>query len=201
MTTQSGAGERAASIKSELLEGIKQNAGWAIAIGLISAIAGFLALWAPFIAGLSVTVVVGALLGATGVSQVIYAFKTGSIGKGLLTFVLGALSAGVGLYMVVRPGAGLLSLTLVLAIYFFASGITEIIGAFKMKGAKGWVWALFSAVASVLLGALIWWQFPLSGDWAVGMLTGIRMMFGGWWLIAIGSGVRSAAKAEAQVAA
>ena len=201
MTTQTAAGEQAASIKSELLEGIKQNAGWAIAIGLISAIAGFLALWAPFIAGLSVTVVVGALLGVTGVSQVIYAFKTGSIGKGLLTFVLGALSAGVGLYMVVRPGAGLLSLTLVLAIYFLASGITEIIGAFKMKGAKGWVWALFSAVASVLLGALIWWQFPLSGEWAVGMLTGIRMMFGGWGLIAIGSGVRSAAKAEAQVAA
>ena len=201
MSTPTAAGEQVANIQSELLEGIKQNAGWAIAIGLISAIAGFVALWTPLIAGLSVTVVVGVLLGVTGVSQVIYAFKTGSIGKGLLTFVLGALSAGVGLYMVVRPGAGLLSLTLVLAIYFLASGITEIIGAFKMKGAKGWVWALFSAVASVLLGALIWWQFPLSGDWAVGMLTGIRMMFGGWWLIAIGSGVRSAAKAEAQVAA
>jgi uncharacterized membrane protein HdeD (DUF308 family) len=141
------------------------------------------------------------LLGATGVSQVIYAFKTGSIGKGLLTFVLGAMSVVVGLYMMLRPGAGLLSLTLVLAIYFFATGITEIVGAFKMKGAKGWVWALFSAVASLLLGILIWWQFPLSGDWAVGMLTGIKMIFGGWWLVAIGSGVRSAAKAEEQVPA
>jgi uncharacterized membrane protein HdeD (DUF308 family) len=159
MSTQTEASEQVESIQSEFLEGIKQNAGWAIAIGLISTIAGFLALWAPFIAGLSVTVV-------------------------------------VGLYMVLRPGVGVLSLTLVLAIYFFATGISEIIGAFKMKRAKGWVWALFSGVVSLLLGILIWWQFPLSGDWAVGILTGIKMVFGGWWLIVIGNGFRTAAKAE-----
>lgn len=196
MSTQTEANERVESIQSELLEGIKQNAGWAIAIGLISTIAGFLALWAPFIAGLSVTVVVGLLLVATGVSQLIFAFKAGSIGKGLLTFVLGALAAVTGLYMALTPGVGLVSLTLVLAAYFFVAGISEVIGAFKMKRAKGWVWALFSGVASLLLGIMIWWQFPLSGTWAVGILTGIRMIFGGGWLIVLGSGFRAAAKAE-----
>lgn len=196
MSTQTEANERVESIQSELLEGIKQNAGWAIAIGLISTIAGFLALWAPFIAGLSVTVVVGLLLVTTGVSQLIFAFKAGSIGKGLLTFVLGALAAVTGLYMALTPGVGLVSLTLVLAAYFFVAGISEVIGAFKMKRAKGWVWALFSGVASLLLGIMIWWQFPLSGTWAVGILTGIRMIFGGGWLIVLGSGFRAAAKAE-----
>ncbi len=196
MSTQTEANERVESIQSELLEGIKQNAGWAIAIGLISTIAGFLALWTPLIAGLSVTVVVGLLLVATGVSQLIFAFKAGSLGKGLLTFVLGALAAVAGLYMALTPGVGLLSLTLVLAAYFSVAGISEIIGAFKMKRAKGWVWALLSGVASLLLGIMIWWQFPLSGNWAVGILTGVRMVFGGWWLIVIGSGFRAAAKVE-----
>ena len=196
MSTETEASRQVESIQSDLLEGIKQNAGWAIAIGVISTIAGFLALWAPFIAGLSVTVVVGLLLIATGVSQLIFAFKTGSIGKGLMTFVLGALAVVAGLYMALRPGVGLLSLTLVLAAYFFVAGITEIIGAFKMKRAKGWVWALLSGVASLALGVMIWWQFPLSGEWAVGILTGIRMVFGGWWLIVIGNGFRGAAKAE-----
>ena len=79
---------------------------------------------------------------------------------------------------------------------FFVAGISEVIGAFKMKRAKGWVWALFSGVASLLLGIMIWWQFPLSGTWAVGILTGIRMIFGGGWLIVLGSGFRAAAKAE-----
>jgi uncharacterized membrane protein HdeD (DUF308 family) len=196
MSTQTKASDLAENIQSEVLEGIKENAGWAIAIGLISTIAGFAALWVPFIAGLSVTVVVGLLLAASSVSQLIFAFKAGSIGKGVFTFVLGALGAAVGLYMALRPGAGLLSLTLLLAVYFAATGVTEIIAAFKMKGAKGWVWALFSGAASLVLGIMIWWQFPLSGEWAVGILTGIRMIFGGWWLIVIGNGFRGAAKAE-----
>jgi len=196
MSTQTEASKLADNIQSDVLAGIKENAGWAIAIGLISTIAGFAALWVPFIAGLSVTVVVGLLLASSGISQLVFAFKAGSIGKGVFTFVLGALGVAVGLYMALRPGAGLLSLTLLLAAYFAAAGVTEIIAAFKMKGAKGWVWALFSAVASLALGIMIWWQFPLSGEWAVGILTGIRLVLGGWWLIVIGNGFKSAAKTE-----
>jgi uncharacterized membrane protein HdeD (DUF308 family) len=116
------------------------------------------------------------------------------LGKGLLTFVLGVLGAGVGLYMIFNPGLGLLSLTLLLAAYFVVAGVSEVIGAFKMKPVKGWVWALISAVVSVLLGVMIWQQFPASGEWAVGILTGIKMIFGGFWLIAIGRGVRGAAE-------
>ena len=182
------------NIQSQLVEGIKQNSGWAIAIGVLSVITGFLAIMAPYIAALSVTVVVGALLSINGVSQLIFAFKTGSIGKGLLTFVLGLLAIGVGLYMMFNPGMGLLTLTLLLAVYFFVSGISEIIGAFKMKPVKGWVWASISGGASLVLGAMIWLQFPASGEWAVGILTGIRMIFGGMWLTAIGRGVRGAAE-------
>ena len=182
------------NIQSQLVEGIKQNSGWAIAIGVLSVIMGLLAIMAPGIAGLSVTIVVGALLSVSGVSQLIFAFKTGSIGKGLLTFVLGVLAIGVGLYMMFNPGMALLTLTLLLAVYFFVSGISEIIGAFKMKPVKGWVWASISGVASLVLGVMIWLQFPASGEWAVGILTGIRMIFGGMWLTAIGRGVRGAAE-------
>ncbi len=182
------------NLQSQLVDGIKQNSGWAIAIGVLSVITGFLAMMAPYIAGLSVTIVVGALLSVNGVSHLIFAFKTGSFGKGLLTFVLGLLATGVGLYIVFNPGIGLLSLTLLLAVYFFLAGFSEIIGAFKMKPVKGWIWALIGGVASLLLGIMIGWQFPLSGEWAVGILTGIRMIFGGMWVIAIGRGVRGAAE-------
>jgi len=201
MSTQSENVEKAQEIQWGLLDGIKRNTGWAIAIGVISIIAGFMAVWTPFIAGLSVAVVVGSLLVVTGVSQLYFAFKTGSVGQGLLIFVLGLLAVAVGFYMAFRPVFGLMSLTLVLAAYFAVSGVTEIIAAFKMKGAAGWIWALFSAAASILLGIMIWWQFPLSGFWAVGILTGIRMIFGGSWLITIASGIRGAAKAEEEVPA
>lgn len=185
------------NLQSQLVDGIKQNSGWAIAIGVLSVIMGLLAIMAPGIAGLSVTIVVGALLSVNGVSQLIFAFKTGSFGKGLLTFVLGALATGIGFYMMFNPGLGLLSLTLLLAGYFFVAGISEVIGAWQMRPVKGWVWALISGVASLVLGIMIWRQFPVSGEWAVGILTGIRMIFGGMWVIAIGRGVRGAA-AEVQ---
>ncbi len=60
------------NIQSQLVEGIKQNSGWAIAIGVLSVITGFLATMTPYIAGLSVTVVVGALLSINGVSQLFF---------------------------------------------------------------------------------------------------------------------------------
>ncbi len=182
------------NLQSQLVDGIRQNSGWAIAIGVLSVITGFLAIMVPYIAGLSVTVVVGALLSVNGVSQLIFAFKTGSIGKGVLTFALGVLATGAGFYMMFNPGLGLMSLTLLLAAYFFVAGISEMIGAWQMKPVKGWVWALISGAASLLLGILIWRQFPLSGEWAVGILTGIRMIFGGVWVIAIGRGIRGAAE-------
>ena len=183
---------------SELLEGISQNAGWAIAIGALIAVAGFLAIGCPLIAGLSVTIAVGMLLGLSGVAHLTLAFRAGSFGRGALIFALGAISLAAGVSMVFEPFKGLLSLTLVLAIYFFVSGVTDAIAAFGMRGAQGWFWALISGIASIVLGGLIWSQFPLSGDWAVGVLAGIRMIFGGMSLVAIGSGVRGMAKAGAE---
>jgi uncharacterized membrane protein HdeD (DUF308 family) len=185
---------------SQLVEGITENAGWAIGIGVLCVITGLLAIMAPYIAGLSVTIMVGALLTVNGVLQLIFAFKTGSFGKGLLTIVLGILGAAVGVYMMLNPNLALLSLTLMLAAYFVVAGISEIVGAFKMRPVKGWVWAAISAVISVLLGVMIWGQFPASGIWAVGTLTGIRMVFGGIWLVAVGRGVRGASD-EVQVEA
>ena len=196
MSSHSEATAGVEGIQSKLLEGIKENAGWAIAIGVISMVLGFLALWAPLIAGLSVTVVVGSLMSLSGVAHLIFVFKAGSFGKGALTFVSGALSLFVGLSLIFEPFTGLLSLTLLLAFYFFISGISEIFGAFKLRGAKGWVWALISGAMSLLLGIMIWSQFPVSGEWAVGLLTGFKMIFGGSSLIAIGSGVRGVAAAQ-----
>jgi uncharacterized membrane protein HdeD (DUF308 family) len=54
----------------------------------------------------------------------------------------------------------------------------------------GWVWTLVSGIVSLLLGMLIWSQWPLSGVWAVGLLVGINILFSGWSLIALGAAAR-----------
>jgi uncharacterized membrane protein HdeD (DUF308 family) len=96
--------------------------------------------------------------------------------------------------MVSNPGAALATMTMVLAIYLVISGVFEVMMAFQIKPVKGWGWALFSGVISILLGAMIWSQFPVSGLWTVGTLIGIKLFFSGWTLLMFGLTARSIAK-------
>lgn len=184
-------------VDQEMLGTIKRHAGLGVALGIGIVIAGVLAVIAPFVAGLSVTIAVGVLMIATGVSRLFLAFKMGTFGRGLLMFLLGALTLVAGAYLVARPGMGLATLTLVLAAYLFVDGIFEIIYAFRLRPIKGWGWRLFSGIAALVLGIMIWRQFPISGMWAVGTIAGIHMIFAGSSTASLSRAARSAAK-EAQ---
>ena len=59
--------------------------------------------------------------------------------------------------------------------------------------AAGWSWSLFSGIVTVLLGVLIWRQWPVSGAWAIGILVGIHVLMSGWAAIMLGAAARGAA--------
>jgi len=175
----------------------KGNAGKILLLGVVTAIAGFLALMWPWISGLAVTVVVGACLLIGGVARLVAAFSAGSFGRGTLAFIGGALTLLAGVILVARPGIGLSALTLMLGAYLLVDGIFGAVLAFKVRPEQGWGWMLFSAVMAVILGILLLAEWPLSGVWAIGTLLGINLMFSGFSLISIGSAARRLAKAEA----
>ncbi|MBW2509648.1 MAG: DUF308 domain-containing protein [Deltaproteobacteria bacterium] len=184
-------------VDQEMLATIKRHAGVGTVVGVLVAIAGFLALLAPLAAGLSVAVAVGVLLLVSGLSRIFLAFKMGSFGHGLLMFVIGAMSVFAGGYMLARPAMALATITLVLAAYFIVDGIFEIIWAFRLRPIKGWGWTLFSGVVALALGVMIWRQFPVSGIWAVGTLAGIHLIFGGSSVASVCGAARRAAKGAA----
>ena len=186
--------EQLGSTEKEFLDRVKQNSGLVMTLGVILLIVGTLAIFSPLVAGLSIAISIGILLILGGVSQLFFAFKAGSFGKGIWTFILGLLTVIIGVVMISQPGTALATLTLFLAAYFIVEGIFEIIGAFQIKPVKGWGWTLFSGILSLLLGIMIWRQFPLSGAWAIGILVGIKMIFSGWMLIAFGSAAKQVAK-------
>jgi uncharacterized membrane protein HdeD (DUF308 family) len=178
-----------------LVDGIKKNAGLTIIIGIITVIAGMLAISSPFIAGVSISILVGAMLAISGVSQCFLAFKAGAFGRGLMIFVVGVLMTIVGVYMMNQPVAGLATLTIILMSYLLATGALEIIVSFQLKPASGWGLELFNGIVTLLLGIMLWRQFPLSGAWAIGVLFGIKMIFSGWAFVFIGRNVRKMAVA------
>lgn len=177
-----------------ILDGIRKNARTAKWVGILLIITGVLSLFAPMSAGMSVVILIGALLTVAGISQLFLAFRAGSFGSGLVVFLLGLLGILAGVFMLARPGIALASLTLVLALYFVIAGIAQAFGAFDVKPEKGWGWLLFSGIVSVLLGILMWRQFPFSGIWAVGTLVGVQLLMTGVTLMALGGSVGSAAK-------
>jgi uncharacterized membrane protein HdeD (DUF308 family) len=180
-------------IPSGLLDGIKKNARLAVIVGILMLVCGILAIGSPLVAGMSVTVIVGVMLLVGGIAQCFLAFQAGAFGEGLLIFVMGALTAVAGIYLFNQPLAGLASITIFLAAYFVVTGISELISAFQIRPADGWGLMLFNGIVTLLLGVMIWKQFPLSGAWAVGVLFGIKLVLGGWSLIFIGRAVRVAA--------
>jgi uncharacterized membrane protein HdeD (DUF308 family) len=98
----------------------------------------------------------------------------------LLTFV-------VGLWLIVEPHNGSLTLTLVLGIYFLIMGLTRIVVAFMGRGTPNAGWVGLSGVCGLIIGILVLAKFPSSGDWAIGLLVGIDLLFLGWTLISISS--------------
>ena len=157
-----------------------------IAIGALLAVLGVLAMMAPLISGIAVTVLVGILMIAGGMMQTFFAFKAESFGKGVLVFLFGGLGVVAGVIILMTPQTSLAFLTMLVAAFFAASGITDIILGFKKRPDEGWGWLVFSGGLSVLLGLLIMAEWPFSGLWVIGFFVGLRMLVSGWVLMSLG---------------
>jgi heme/copper-type cytochrome/quinol oxidase subunit 1 len=104
------------------------------------------------------------------------------IGKfgGVLWQVLLAIVYGIaGIYMLMNPLLGVLSLTLLLAVFLLAEGILEIALYFRIRRVRHGGWILFDGIVTLILGILIWAHWPSSSVWVIGTLVGISLMFSG----------------------
>jgi len=185
--------EQVEVVASDLARSLKANARWAVIIGIVMVVAGMLAITSPFVAGISITIMVGVILAVSGISQCFLAFKAGAFGRGLVLFIIGVLMTIAGFYMMRQPVAGLAALTIILMWYLLVTGVLEIIVAFQLKPAAGWGLELFGGIVTLILGILLWRQFPLSGAWAIGVLFGIKLILSGWTFVFIGRSVKKTA--------
>ena len=164
-------------------------------LGIATMILGFLTMLAPVLVGFSLLWILGFLVVAAGLVRMFWAFQTGSLGRGVLVFAIGGLTLFCGITLLANPLLASGVLTIVLAIYLIVDGVAEIGTALGLPRGSGRAWLLFGGIFSILLGIMIWRQFPLSGVWAIGVLLGIKLLLGGMIMVAAGSTVRAAAGA------
>lgn len=175
---------------SESIQAGGQNMKW---FGVFTLVMGILALIAPFMTGISVVVLVGFFVVGGGIARMIWSFKSNSFGQGLLKFALGGLTLICGLFIVTDPLVSSGVLTIMIAIYLLVDGGFELMAAFTAPPPTGRGWLLFGGIISIVLGLMIWRQFPLSGAWALGIFLGVKLVMVGLAMMGIGRAVKKIA--------
>lgn len=163
-------------------EQIRHRWGWFLVLGIILIVLGLFALIYIPAATLASVLALGWLMIAGGIIEGIYAFHArGWIG--VLLNILGAvLGIFAGLIVVTHPLAGALALTLLFAMYFTVIGLFRIIAAIYLKY-RSWGWAVFDGVVALVLGVLIWAEWPSAAIWFLGLALGATLALRGWAMV------------------
>jgi len=153
--------------------------------GIALVILGILAIMAPTIASVAATVFFGWILllsGVIGLIATLRARAAPGFGWSLLSALVGVVA---GVLLLGWPLPGALSLTAVLIAFLLVEGGVSIMYALEHRNAPSgrWGWMLASGILDVFLGLLLLIGLPGTALWALGLLVGINMLFGGWALI------------------
>ena len=161
------------------LGAVKKASGWSMFLGAVMFICGLLAILLPLASSIAIVMVLAWLILFAGVAHLIFAFQSHSIGGFLWKLLLAVIYGFAGVYMLMHPLLGLVSLTFVLAIFLLVEGVVEVVLYFNIRNVPNSGWVLFDGIITLILGLLIWANWPSASAWVVGVLVGISLMFSG----------------------
>ncbi len=172
------------------MDALRKRWGWCLAVGVLLVVLGLIAIGSAAVATLATMLVIGWLLAAGGVAMVAHAFAVKGWSGFFIDLVGGLLYAAVGLLVVANPVESAVTLTLVIAALLVVGGVFRI-GLFFSARYPHSPWLLLNGVVNLLLGLVIWSQWPLDGLWVIGTVVGIDLIFNGWALVMLGLAARS----------
>ena len=168
-----------------------RNAGsWSIVWGVLLMIAGVLAIMQPVVAALAFNLLFAWLLVFSGIVEVVYAIHDRGKEGFRLKILLGVFTLLLGIFLLVRPVAGVAGLALMIGAFVLAHGVSAVMLAFHVKPRKGWGWVMFDGILSIVIAFLIASGWPDSSFAFIGILVGITMLWGGVWRIVLGRALR-----------
>lgn len=153
-------------------EELERARPWSIAFGVLALIAGALSILVPAVTSVTMTVFIGWLVLIYGLATAGHAISHRSPLRGLEAL----LSVIAGLYLLIFPLSGTVTLTFLLAVWLFATGVVALFGALQAGHVPGRALAGFAGALSVLLGLLVAFELPSSAAWAIGLLVGVNLL-------------------------
>jgi uncharacterized membrane protein HdeD (DUF308 family) len=169
----------------ELREALSKNWKLLMTGGIISVVLGVIAIVVPPLASVTITILVGIILLIGAVGMVAEALSRGSTGHRVWSAILAVLYVVAGVWLLINPVEGTITLTWVLVVFFLVIGLFRLIAGIQGRGAgvPNAGWAIVNGLLSILIAVLVLVELPSSAAWAIGLLVGIQLLFDGMMLI------------------
>jgi uncharacterized membrane protein HdeD (DUF308 family) len=189
----------ARDVRAALGRALHDHWGLFLAEGIILVILGLLAIVVPPLATLAATFFIGWLFVISGIAGLIMTFmarRAPGFWWSLLSAVIALIAGALLLW---QPVLGVLSLTFVIIAFFIIDGVLSIILSIEHRRelVGRWGWILLSGIVDLIIAAIIWAGLPGTAAWALGLLVGIDLVFGGTALIMVALAARRDAAAVA----
>jgi len=163
-------------IREAMREKIKRHSIWYLIQSGLMILAGIFALIFPAISSVAIVTVLGWLLIISGILQAISLIDARYVPHFWLQLVSVVLSVMVGILFLRNPGAGLLTLTLLLIVFFMVEGISKVIFSLTIRPFPNWGWVFASGIVGILLSFYLWANTPVVAIWVLGVLLGIELI-------------------------
>ena len=183
-------------MQSAIATSLSEHWRWFLVEGIVLLLLGFAAIAIPPLATFAVEILIGWLLLASGVVGLFTTLRMRNA-PGFWWSLLSALvGIAAGVVLLAWPVSGAVSLTLILTVFLFVEGFASIMIALEHRHgfAARWAMLLFSGIIDIILAGIIFAGLPGTAAWAIGLLVGINLVFGGTALISMALHARGGAK-------
>jgi len=182
-------------LQSKMSAAVKEHWKAFLFEGILLAILGLAAMIVPPLASLAVTIFLGWMFLVSGIAGLVITFWARAMPGFWWSLISAALAVLAGGILLARPIQGVLTLTIVVGAYFLAEGVATIMYALEhRKELSGrWSWLLVAGLMDIVIAFFIIAGLPGSAEWAIGLLVGINLLFGGATLIGMALAARNSA--------
>jgi len=173
------------------LQALKPKWGWLLLVSILFIITGIYAISYAVYASIATVFLFGILLLCLGVFHLINSFISIGTRAFALSLLFSLIYIFAGIWMIAEPMSATITITFIMVIFFIISGIIRIITAIADRGQPNWGFVLFSGIIALILGIVIWAEWPVSGLWVIGLFVGIEFILAGWTLLTLALAARS----------
>lgn len=157
-----------------------------VGVGVVLSVLGLLAIAFPFVTGISLSILLGALLVVGALVHAAHAFSTPGWLGSIAQVALAVVYAIAGIALLANPVLGLVTLTALLVVYFAVEGVVLLYMGLRLRPERSWGWTIASGAISIAAAVFLFVGFPSTATWAVGFLFGVNLLSTGLAMVLVG---------------